>query len=327
MGTVGPAAAIRSVLALLPGLLLGLSTCAGAPVRANRPPGPAQWWAGLDAPASAAGGRDVVTLRAGARRRVRVFGATFVMGSTPAQLAHAMALCETQLRREHCEDRQVLAMLRAELPAHRVTISTFDMDRTEVTLEDYERCVSVGACEPAGRQPADAKSSPTLPVTHVRWEAAARFCKWAGGRLPTEAEWELAARGADGREFPWGNTYNPYLANHGAWADDRTDGTDGFLGPAPVGSFPDGATPQGILDLAGNVAEWVADELELDASGNPVGYGPEAQIDPRSKTTGGPHIVRGGSFEDAPMWLRSAARDTTSVSAARVGFRCAADVR
>jgi formylglycine-generating enzyme required for sulfatase activity len=256
-------------------------------------------------------------------------GTTFTMGSSPTAIERALKLCRAQVLGSHCSDPEVLAMLRAEWPPHSVTITTFEMDRTEVTVADYGQCVATGSCEPARPEPASPPPSPDVPVTQVRWEAADRFCKWAGGRLPTEAEWELAARGAEGREFPWGDVYNPYLSNHGAWADDRTDATDGFVGLAPVGSFPDGATPEGILDMAGNAAEWVADELDLDPSGRPIGYGPEPQIDPRPKAAGGPHVVRGGSFEDAPMWLRAAARDTTSpwMRTARVGFRCAADVR
>ncbi len=268
-------------------------------------------------------------LRAPPRGRVRIPAGTFTMGSAPAEMVRAVKLCQREIRGARCTDPKIIASLRAEGIAHPVTISSFDMDRTEVTVADYAQCVSTGACAAADILPDDRRfARPELPVTHVRWEDATAFCHWKGGRLPTEAEWEYAARGPQGRAFPWGDVYNAHLANHGAWADDPTDATDGFVWPAPVGSFPDGATPLGLLDLAGNVAEWVADVLPFDADGLPQGYAAEPETDPKPKATGGGyHVVRGGSYGDAPMWLRSAARDTTSLMrSAWVGFRCAADV-
>ncbi|HSY21153.1 MAG TPA: SUMF1/EgtB/PvdO family nonheme iron enzyme [Polyangiaceae bacterium] len=300
-----------------------------ARARGLRGPVPApSFWAGLDKPVPSAPTEGVVVLRAPPSGRVRIPQGTFLMGSSPTAMLRAITLCREEVLSSRCESDDVIAMVRAEGDSHPVTISAFDMDRTEVTVSAYERCVAAGACAPPELPPGvTGFLEPDFPITHIRWEDAATFCRWAGGRLPTEAEWEYAARGAEDREFPWGNVYNPHLANHGAWADDQTDGTDGFRELAPVGSFPDGATPLGLLDMAGNASEWVADTFEIDDTGRPVGYADAAVVNPPAKTAGALHTVRGGSFRDPPMWLRSASRDFTQLPRpAWAGFRCAADL-
>ncbi len=295
---------------------------------------------GLDPPAERAASRGVEALRAPLAGRVRVHGATFEMGSTAREMFAALKMCvsptlspfpdKQSIASLGCDDADVKSALRAEGQIHEVTLATFDIDRTEVRVADYARCVATRACPSPGFGYGDPRfDRPDYPVTHVRWEDAATYCAWAGGRLPTEAEWEYAARGTERRIFPWGDHYNPHLTNHGA-ADaglrgGEADASDGYPILAPVGSFPDGATPLGVLDMAGNAAEWVSD-FWGDADDEGYGYSSVAAVDPRGPITGVFHVVRGGSYENGPAGLRTAARGRIFVPRAEtVGFRCAAD--
>lgn len=265
--------------------------------------------------------RDVVVLTVPKSPRVRIPGGVFNMGSTPLEMQLAKNACEAEMLRDECAGREF--MLRFEGHIHEVELSPYDLDRTEVTVEAFDRCVAAGACPAPTFARSDPRfARPRLPVTHVTFEAARAYCAFVGGRLPTEAELELAARGPEGRRYPWGRTWNPHLANHGALAQDRTNGRDGFVGLAEVGSFPDGATPQGVLDLAGNVAELASDFFAIDGDG--FGYSGKREVDPKGPATGSFHVVRGGSYRDPPPMLRGAAREPAIVlPAPDVGFRCA----
>ncbi len=282
-------------------------------------------WRGLPAPTDTAQASGRVALRAPQSGRVRMPPGTFVMGSTSIDVVRATGLCRKEFLHVLCD--RYATQFRAQMLAHDVTLDSFLIDRTEVTVRDYGRCVAAGACTAAGYPPGDARfDRPELPVTHVRWEDSERYCAWAGGRLPTEAEWEYAARGPTSREYPWGNLYNSRLCNHGSLAEEETDATDGFALVAPVGSFPDGATPLGVYDLAGNVSEWVADVFFMaDETG--FGYSAKPVRNPKGAPSGGFHVIRGGSYQLGAAWMRAAWRDEIAVqSAPDVGFRCAADI-
>ncbi len=267
----------------------------------------------------------LLTVRTVEPERVRLRGATFTMGSSPTEMVRAVMMCRREVFGLACD--RIAPRFRAEGIAHRVTLSAFELDRFEVTVEKYKRCVDAGECRGAGFAAGDVRfDRPQYPVTHVRWDDATSYCRFVSGRLPTEAEWEYAARGETGREFPWGDVYNTHICNHGSLASDDTDGTDGYLGLAPVGSFPSGKTPEGIHDLAGNVGEWVADYYHEDENG--FGYAAKAATNPAGSTTGAFRVVRGGSYGDAAPWMRSAARQALSyASGPHVGFRCAYDPR
>ena len=203
-----------------------------------------------------------------------------------------------------------------EQPAHRVFVDAFSMDKYEVTVGQYAAFLQAKGVDPPSdwktmNQPAHQKR----PVANVEWAEAAGYCTWAGKRLPTEAEWEKAARGTDGRLYPWGNDPpTPLRANYG-----KTDWNNhGVL--VPVGTLEDGKSPYGIYDMAGNVWEWVSDWYDNDY------YKTSPQQNPTGPPTGGFKVIRGGSWNSNPRNLRSADRywDPPSFRSLYFpGFRCA----
>jgi len=238
-----------------------------------------------------------------------------------------------------------------ELPRHEVTLPGFCIDKTEVTVKAYAACVAAKGCSAAPRTVNSSKLSPENverhsqfcnredrpdhPINCVDWTQATAYCKWARKRLPTEAEWEYAARGIDGRIYSWGNdppsaqrlnACGPECASTAGralgWID-RTlyDAADGWETTAPAGSVPGDASPFGVLDMGGNVREWTADRYG-EYSAAPV-------ANPLGAQTGWARVIRGGgwSSRDRTFDGRAVSRESNepSVRGMSIGFRCARD--
>jgi formylglycine-generating enzyme required for sulfatase activity len=202
---------------------------------------------------------------------------------------------------------------------HTVTLSDFYIDEHEVTNQQYAACVLARACAAPAEQPffhltlyqnyyRDPHHA-AYPLVERTWDEASAYCAWRGARLPSEAEWEKAARGVDGRIYPWGDVFAGERANSCdrscSYSQSNPAFDDGYWYPAPAGSYPAGASPYGVLDLAGNVSEWVAD-----------------WYDPALPTH---KLVRGGSWNDRAYRLRVSARATwmPDTRSNDLGFRCA----
>lgn len=212
-----------------------------------------------------------------------------------------------------------------ETPVRAVTLSPYQIDRTEVTVGHYWQCAEAGVCAPplsdASSTEAHYINDPAFandPVINVTWEQASTYCHWRGKRLPTEAEWEMAA-GWDANTgakslWPWGNTPTVGKANIG---------DNAAKGPMAVGTNPDDHSPNGVWDMGGNVREWVSDWYKVDY------YSAGDNTNPRGPTyrrgEGEGWVVRGGSYADPLEAARSANRDSNSsvYGQATIGFRCA----
>ena len=200
-----------------------------------------------------------------------------------------------------------------EQPAHRVYVDGFSMDKYEVTIGQYAAFLQAKGVEP----PSDWKTmnqatNQKRPVANMEWADAAAYCTWAGKRLPTEAEWEKAARGTDGRLYPWGNDPpTPLRANYG-----KTDWNNHEV-LVPVGTLEAGKSPYGIYDMAGNVWEWVSDWYGYNY------YKSSPPQNPTGPSSGGTKVIRGGSWYSNPAALRSANRSLISpTDQGLTGFRC-----
>jgi len=238
---------------------------------------------------------------------VYVPAAQFQMGSTAEQVRDSVDVCIVEgLSESYCRH------FADEQPAHTVALDAFWIDRTEVTNVQYRKCVAAGACTASSYNDYDAYNSDAQPVVGVSWHDAAAYCAWTGGQLPTEAQWEYAARGPEGRVYPWGNEWREKVANY-----DEGGYKDGYNKSAPVGSFPDGVSWVGALDMAGNAWEWVADWYGA--------YTDEVQRNPIGPMSGNNKVLRGGAFALDPNFLRTTYRygDGPNASAGGIGFRCA----
>jgi formylglycine-generating enzyme required for sulfatase activity len=195
-----------------------------------------------------------------------------------------------------------------EKPEHSVSLAPFAIDRTEVTQDEYTACFNAGACA-APSCPWDC-TQPKYPAQCVQRADAQAYCTWAQKRLPTEAEWEMAARGTDGRIYPWGN--DPPTC-----ALVNMDGCDGHLDVA--GAHQAGASPFGALDMEGNVVEMVADWYDANY------YQASPASDPTGPATGARYVGRGGGYKSTAVWQRASERDWYDVTdtSQSLGFRCA----
>ncbi len=259
--------------------------------------------------------RPTVTPTPGIVGMVQIPAGDAVQGSTPEQLQLAYDTCAK-------EDKQCSVKgMEDELPQHTAYLDAFYIDVNEVTNADYARCVQAGACQPPTPTSSNKRSAyygdaafADYPVIYVRWQDADAFCRWAGKRLPTEAEWEKAARGSDGQLWPWGNTFAADRANYrpGGTAADSSDTNQ-------VGSYPAGASPYGAVDMVGNVWEWVADWYAPSYEGLPAGP------NPKGPASGEQRVIRGGSWNSNIGSARAASRAGAAPQQRYfdVGFRCA----
>jgi formylglycine-generating enzyme required for sulfatase activity len=268
-------------------------------------------------PPSAPALGDIWTRSTDGMEMVSVPAGEFDMGSTDAEVDTELAQCP------ECE-RDWFAL---EQPLHTVYLDAFWIDRTEVTNTQYRACVEAGVClSPStcdwGEPTFDDASKAEQPVVCVDWEGAVVYCQWVGAQLPTEAQWEKAARGPERRIYPWGDGFDGKLSNYcdTSCEHDHRDAAydDGYAHLAPVGSYPEGVSPYGALDMAGNAWEWVSDWYDE------AYYASSPGENPLGPDTGDYKAVRGGSWYTRSRGVRTANRYRSKPDPRYdlLGFRC-----
>jgi len=204
-----------------------------------------------------------------------------------------------------------------ETPEHEVYLDEFYIDKFEVTNRQYSLCVNAGKCSlPENKDYYNYKNYENHPVVYVDWEQAKTYCNWAERDLPTEAQWEKAARGTDKRIYPWGN-------------EEPTENLTNYFytlpqSPMKVGSFPDGKSPYGVMDMAGNVWEWVNDWYGDNYYSETKNY----VKNPQGPIGGESHVSRGGAFQNPPWIIRTTTRMQYFLDPdfRDLGFRCALNI-
>ena len=245
---------------------------------------------------------------------IQIRAGEFRMGSTEEEIAFAKTLPNDLPAGAQYQ-------LSNEQKAHTVYLDTFQISRYEITNKQYYQCVRATVCNPPSNEDYDHSEFTNFPVTDINWEDARNFCEWNGALLPTEAQWEKAARAApneDSRIYPWGNSLPP-LQGDRKLANVVGRGKEGSL--MAVGSFPDGKSAYGVADLAGNVWEWTRDWYADDYYEDPT----STLHNPPGPESGDTHTVRGGSFDNDWVQARTTYRSNKfrpGDTAFDLGFRC-----
>jgi formylglycine-generating enzyme required for sulfatase activity len=265
---------------------------------------------------------STLTRSADGMTTVYVATGNFTMGDT---LDQAMAECRKY--EDDCQD----SWFTDEQPPHNVSVDAFWIDKTDVTNAMYGKCVSAGACQtPSSTMSATRSFIPNyffmdtyanFPVIYVNWNDAQAYCKWAGARLPTEAEWEKAARGTDGRIFPWGNAdatcnlanLTPHAGDNNHQCLNDTSGENWKIY---------GVSPYGAVDMAGNVWNWMNDWYDANY------YASSPSSNPQGPSSGTDRVLRGGSFHNYEISVRSAGRyhNDPAFTNYDIGFRCVSSI-